>query len=129
MVKTACDLNSEERRAYQPDEAISRREARGDKRVEARWRQAHGLARRAARLLREEFGAEKVLLFGSLVHRAWFTPWSDIDLGAWGIAPDRFYAAVAAMTDLHPSIRIDLIDPVHCSPALRATIEREGREL
>ena len=46
-------------------------------------------------------------MFGSLVHDAWFTPWSDIDLAAWGISPERFYGAVAAITGLSPTFRIE----------------------
>ena len=29
-----------------------------------------------------------------------YSVWSDIDLAAWGIPPERFFAAVAAMTGL-----------------------------
>jgi predicted nucleotidyltransferase len=64
-----------------------------------------------------------------LAHDAWFTLWSDIDLAAWGIPPERFYDAVAAITGLSPAFRIDLVDPDACRSALRATVEREGIEL
>jgi len=66
------------------------------------------LARKAANLLKSEFGAEKVLVFGSLLHESSFTLWSDIDLSASGIAADKYYAAVAAVSDLSSSTRIDL---------------------
>lgn len=87
------------------------------------------MARRAAELLRERFGATKVIAFGSLAHRAWFTPWSDIDLAAWGISSDAFYQAVALVTGLSPEFEIDLIELEGCGPALRQVIEREGVEL
>ena len=42
-----------------------------------REREARELACRAATLLRERFHAERVFLFGSLVHAGCFTAWSD----------------------------------------------------
>ncbi len=73
--------------------------------------------------LPEECGAVRVLLFGSAVWCASFTPWSDVDLAAWGIPPERFYAAVAAVTGLSADIKVDLVDPEDCRPALRAHID------
>ena len=58
-----------------------------------------------------------------------FNRWSDIDLAAWGIAVDRFYAAVAAVTGLSAEFKIDLIDPDTCSASLKSAIERQGVEL
>jgi predicted nucleotidyltransferase len=86
-------------------------------------------ARRAAEQLRNEFGASRVVVFGSLAHEDWFTLWSDIDLAAWGIAPSQFYRAVAAVTGISSVINIDLVDPESCQPKLREVIEREGVEL
>jgi predicted nucleotidyltransferase len=87
------------------------------------------VARRAAKLLRRNFGASRVVVFGSLAHRAWFTPWSDIDLAAWGIPADRFYSAVAAVTGLSSDFKVDLVDPEDCRPSLRQTLDRERIEL
>ena len=80
-------------------------------------------------LLRNQYDADKVVVFGSLVRDDWFTPWSDIDLAAWGISPDRFYNAVAAVSGLSPLFRIELVDPAACRPGLRQTLDREGVEL
>ena len=71
----------------------------------------------------------RVLLFGSAVRQNWFTPWSDIDLAAWGIPAERFYTAVAAVTELNAEIQLDLVDAEHCSPVLRSIIERDGLKL
>lgn len=123
MVRTALDLTAEELQVYQPD-----REP--DERLEAeRWQRAWEVARVAARLLREAFGATRVVTFGSLAHRAWFSPWSDIDLAAWGIPADQFYRAVAAVTGVSPDFRVDLVDLESCRPAVRRFIEREGIDL
>jgi predicted nucleotidyltransferase len=63
---------------------------------------------------------------GSLAHRDWFTPWSDIDLAVWDIPPDLFYRAVAAVAGLSPEFKVDLVAPEDCQPALRRVIEQEG---
>jgi predicted nucleotidyltransferase len=49
-------------------------------------------ARAASRVLRQEFGAERVWLFGSL-RRTWFRHDSDIDLAVEGMDPARIGAA------------------------------------
>lgn len=123
MVRTALTLSTEEWRAYhpglQPDESA----------VRVRWEKAWKVAKIAAQLLRERFGATRVVAFGSLTHRAWFTSWSDIDLAAWGIPPDTFYRAVAVVTGLSPEFEVDLVAMEDCRAALRQVIVREGVEL
>ncbi|HXF63534.1 MAG TPA: nucleotidyltransferase domain-containing protein [Caldilineaceae bacterium] len=126
MAKTALDLTPEERQTYRTREAIERRQLADRRQTEARWCRAQQLATQAAKLLREEFGAQRVLLFGSAAHRERFTPWSDVDLAAWGIPPERFYAAVAAVTGLDADIKVDLVDPDHCSPGLQAVLVSDG---
>ena len=58
--------------------------------------------------------------------RSRFTPWSDIDLAAWGIPDNRFYAAVGAVTALTPDFKIDLVDPETCRDAMCQAINSEG---
>jgi len=123
MARTALDLTAEELQVYRPD-----REPDGWLETE-RWGQAWEVARVAARLLREAFGARRVMAFGSLVHRAWFNPWSDIDLAAWGIPADQFYQAVATITGISPDFQVDLLDLEGCRPVVRRAIEREGVDL
>ena len=129
MTKTALDLTSQEKQAYRLSEAIERREKQEIKERKRRRHQAWDLAQKAALLLRGEFDAQKVVVFGSLAHEKWFSAWSDIDLAAWGIAPVRFYAAVARVTGLSSSFKIDLVDLETCRPSLRSVIESEGIEL
>jgi uncharacterized protein len=129
VAKTALELTPEERLAYRPREAIERRQEAENQQVEERWQHAQRLARQAAKVLYEEFGAVRVLLFGSAVRRASFTPWSDVDLVAWGIPPERFYAAVAAVTGLSADIKVDLVDPEDRCLALQANIAHGGVEL
>jgi len=120
MSKTALELSEKEWQAYRPASSIV--EEPNPDRLNRAW----SLARTAANLLRERFGATRVVVFGSLAHDEWFTRWSDIDLAAWGISPDAFFRAVAAVTGLSTEFKLDLVDPQDCRPALRRAIEREG---
>lgn len=123
MAKTALDLSDEELRTYRPGRGL--REWPLGERRERAWQ----VARAAVHLLREDFGATRVVVFGSLAHRAWFSAWSDIDLVAWGIPADQFYKAVAAVTGVSSDFKVDLIDPDVCRSAVRQSIESEGIEL
>jgi len=129
VAKTALELSRREWREYRLSEVLKEREQGESKGTAQQRAEAWDLAQKAAHLLREEYGAKRVVIFGSLAHGQWFTPWSDIDLAAWGIAPERFYAAVAAVSDLSYCFKIDLIDVETCRPSLKAMIEKEGIEL
>ncbi len=129
MAKTALDLTPEEWKIYQPADVIAQRKWDVDEQLDARWKRAQRLAHAAATLLRDEFSATKVLLFGSLLHRSWFTPWSDIDLAVWGVPQERFFAAVAAVTALSKEFKIDLVDPEMCRISLLDAITRDGIEI
>ena len=129
MARTAAEMSRQEWQAYHPAAAVKRLAEQRKVETTKRRRQAWRLARQAAAMLREQFGARKVVVFGSLATRQWFTPWSDIDLAAWDIPADRFYSAVAAVISLSPAFKVDLVDPAECLPDLRQAIEREGVEL
>jgi len=127
--RTALDMTTEEWKAYNPLLAIRQNQATTRELLVKRRRRAIRVARRAAGLLRKEFSAGRVVLFGSLANRDGFTLWSDIDLAAWGIPPDQFYTAVATITGLSAEFKIDLIDPEFCKLSLRNAIEHAGVEL
>ncbi len=74
---------------------------------------ALGEARRLARVLATEYGAARVLAFGSVVEPGRFDPRSDIDLGVEGLAPERFFEALGDLmmktrfsVDLKPIERV-----------------------
>jgi len=129
MNKTALELTPKEWQAYHPAPAAKDKGVGRTTASVARQAQARQLARQAAQLLLERFRARRVVLFGSLASQSGFNRWSDIDLAAWGIPADRFYAAVAAVTGLSPDFKVDLIDPDTCRPSLKSVIDREGVEL
>ncbi|MCL5058305.1 MAG: nucleotidyltransferase domain-containing protein [Actinobacteria bacterium] len=94
-----------------------------------RYQEAWELAKRSAVLLKRSFGARKVVVFGSLAKRSWFTRWSDVDLAAWDIPHDIFYAAVGAVTGLTTDFKVDLVDAKAYRDSLRKAIEAEGIEI
>lgn len=96
-----------------------------NRRREAAWT----VARQAAQILKEQFGASRVIAFGSLAHGAWFHARSDIDLAAEGIAPQAFWRAWCALDTLSSSFEIDLIALETAPEHLRARIHQEGIEL
>ena len=120
MSRTALDLTRDEWQAYRPGALLDQ------DRLSERWQRAWHVAHLAADLLHGRFGASKVAVFGSLTRHDWFTPWSDVDLAAWGIPPDSFYQAVAAVAGLDPEFKVDLVAPEDCRPTLRRAIEHEG---
>ena len=120
MGRTALDLTREEWRAFRPGAKAN------SPQVAERWERAWRVAQAAAELLREQFGATRVVAFGSLAHRDAFNLWSDTDLAAWGIAPEEFYRAVAVVSGSSSEFRVDLVDPEDCAPTLRHAIEKEG---
>ena len=129
MAKTALELGPKELKEYKPGQTKKYQSHQASQLIEQSRQQAWILVRKAAELLKKEFGADKVIVFGSLANQVNFTPWSDIDLSAWGIPSDRFYAAVAEVADLSSHFKIDLIDPEICKPVVRDAILTSGIEI
>jgi uncharacterized protein len=124
---TALTIPPAEMAAYR---ATARRRQESQQRALA-WRQerAWDLARRAAALLKASFSATRVVVFGSLVHAGCFTPWSDVDIAAWGLASKDTLRAIGAVMDLDADIEVNLVDTGTCRPELLMTIKQEGIEL
>lgn len=108
--------------------AISRQKARISK-VKVRMKKAWRLARKAAKILRDQYHAERVVVFGSLLHETRFTQWSDIDIAAWGIPADQTFRAIGVVMDLDASLEINLVDVNTCTPSLLKSIEQEAVDL
>lgn len=127
IMTTVLELTPEEMAAYRI--AARRRHEREQQELALREKRAWDLARRAAALLRQQFGATRVVVFGSLVHQGCFTPWSDVDIAAWGICPQDTFRAIGAVMDIDAEIEVNLVDVETCSSSLLATIEQEGMNL
>ena len=93
-----------------------------------REEQAWALARKAAALLREQYGATRVVVFGSLTHAGMFTLWSDVDIAAWGIEPEDTLRALGAVLYLDAGIQVNLVDVNTAPVELIIAIDHEGIE-
>ncbi len=102
------------------------RDAKRRQRMEARRRVAWEIAQRAAALLKADYGASRVVLFGSLSRDEPFSPHSDIDLAIWGVDERLYYQVVARLLDLDPSISIDLLRVESLNDDLIHAIETTG---
>jgi len=132
MTRTATDLKKagwprDEMIKYRPWQAMERYKMDQDL-ISYRDR-ALSIARMAAVVLKERFGAKRVVLFGSLAQDAWLTPWSDIDLCADGIPFESFFRAEAEIESIASGFKVDFLDFRECSPDLLKRIEKEGIEL
>lgn len=108
---------------------LDRRSRAADRDLKARRARLMAFAREAARRLRADFGAEQVLLFGSLAHGHWFSETSDVDLAVKGLDVDRHLLAIAHLTELAGDIQVDLVRLEWCSESLRGVIDAEGMVL
>jgi predicted nucleotidyltransferase len=126
---TALDLSREEWKRY--IESASRRPDLPALTPEETQEREQLLSRiqKAANELKKQFSVRRVVLFGSLAHRAWFSLDSDVDLAVEGLESASYWKAwglVENIIDTHP---VDLIDIEKAGESLRHTIERHGVEL
>lgn len=95
---------------------------------EAMRLRARADAEAAAGVLRQRFGATRVILFGSVARPGGFFEQSDIDLAVSGIPVSTFFRAWAEAARV-ASVEVDVVDLAECSPTLRTVIDEEGIEL
>jgi len=94
-------------------------------RREKAWAAAHA----AADLLRRDFHASRVVVFGSLARGGSFTKWSDVDIAAWGLSTKDTLRAIGAVMDMDTGVDVNLVDVDTATPALLESITRDGVEL
>lgn len=126
-MRTAAQLTEEDLASYRASvrEQAERERVELSEREERSW----SLARAAAALLRERYHATRVVVFGSLAHSGCFTPWSDVDVAAWGLDPRDTLRALGEVMDLSVDIRVNLVDVATCRPAMLEAIEAGGMAL
>lgn len=107
---------------------VRRRNAEDAAARAAKRERAWAAAGACAALLRERFGAERVVVFGSLVAEEgrWFGVRSDIDLAAWGIRDADYFAAVGELQSVDGEFEVDLVAMERCPAHLREPIEANG---
>jgi predicted nucleotidyltransferase len=86
-------------------------------------------AERVAQFLKDRFGVECVMLFGSVAEDEVLGPRSDLDVAVKGLSAMAYYRAVARVQSFAARGRVDLVRLEQCSPSLRRTIEEQGIDL
>nr|HID14120.1 nucleotidyltransferase domain-containing protein [Anaerolineae bacterium] len=93
--------------------------------AEERRKRALEVAEACTQLLKQRFGARRVLLFGSLAGEGEWHERSDIDLAVEGLTPADFFPAYSACRDLLPrdlDLDLDLVPLEDAYPEMRARI-------
>jgi predicted nucleotidyltransferase len=89
--------------------------------LEHRRQEAIAVAEQCAQILRQEFGATKIILFGSLRGD---TPWhwqSDLDLAVSGISDEALWQAYQKLALVMPNwLKFDLVDLERLHPKFGA---------
>jgi len=80
-------------------------------------------------ILKNQLGARRVILFGSLMHLGWFGPGSDVDLAVQGLGWKEFCKAWSIAEDLIGDRPVDMIDLDTVGESMMRAIERYGVEL
>ncbi|PIX16073.1 nucleotidyltransferase domain-containing protein [Candidatus Desantisbacteria bacterium CG_4_8_14_3_um_filter_40_12] len=96
--------------------------------LEIRYANAWETARKAAHILKNEYSADEVILFGSLLHKQFFSLTSDIDVAVSGIPCDKFFQALYAVGFLS-DIRVEMVDIEECRDYIKEIIKKEGIKL
>lgn len=97
-----------------------------DKERKIKYEKALKDAKVIADILKEQFGATEVRVFGSLSDRTRFSSLSDIDIAEKGIPPEKFYAAYGAITRGISEFKIDLVDMDDCKETIKKEIIKNG---
>lgn len=67
-------------------------------------------AKKAAKILKAKYKAEKVVLFGSVLDKDRFYMRSDVDLAVFGLKDELFYTAYAEVMNILSGFEVDLLD-------------------
>lgn len=96
--------------------------------LSSRREQAWALAHEVAKILRGQFGATRVLVFGSLLDAQRFSESSDVDIAAYDIPPHKVFEAMGEVWTVGVSkgIAVNLFDVAMCHAELVDSIMREG---
>ena len=76
--------------------------------------------------LKKRYTIHRVVLFGSLAHRAWYVPGSDVDLAVEGLDPGSYWKAWELAEDIIATHPVVLIDIATARESLQQAIERDG---
>ena len=94
--------------------------------LEDRRVRAFGKAKECAEVLKKEFGAKRVILYGSALHPDTSTRHSDIDLAVEGVKDSEIFYAGARVEAVAEDIFVDLTPLEDAKPYILKSIEEEG---
>ncbi|NJN89606.1 MAG: nucleotidyltransferase domain-containing protein [Leptolyngbyaceae cyanobacterium SL_5_14] len=94
--------------------------------LEQRRRHGFEVAKTAAQILKTEFGASHVVLFGSLLNDH-FHETSDLDLAVWELPENAYFKAIARLLSLS-DFGVDLVEVQRADPEILEAIV-QGIEL
>lgn len=106
-----------------------KREAERQAALDECFQRAWEVARQGAEILKSQFQAEKVVVFGSLTDRSRFHQRSDIDLAAWGTSEKSYLKALGRVMDVTSEFMVDFVRIEEARDHIRKSIERDGVEL
>jgi hypothetical protein len=106
---------------------LSRRARERTRAGELRAARLQALLPAAAEMLRERYGAQEIVLFGSLATGN-ATADSDVDLAARGVHSDDYFAALADLMTVFGG-PVDLVRLELAPPSLLDRIAAEGKPL
>jgi predicted nucleotidyltransferase len=99
------------------------------KEKEKRRQDALTKAKEAAKILKDKYKAEKVVLFGSVLDQDRFYLRSDVDLAVFGLKDELFYKAYAEVMNILSGFEVDLLDYKECRESFKKEIKERGVEL
>ncbi|MEL6854165.1 MAG: nucleotidyltransferase domain-containing protein [Cyanobacteria bacterium J06607_13] len=102
-----------------------RRQAEREVWQRSRQQQGQQIARQAAQLLKQSFGAQRVWLFGSMLTPERIQAESDIDIAVEGLADERYLEALGQLLDLS-DFSVDLVQVEYARERLRSAIALKG---
>ncbi len=126
-MRSNTDIPGMDRPIEEYVERWRRRQATERERNRRLAQQARLDAMRIAAMLREQFGATRIILFGSLVTDR-FTAGSDIDLAVDGLAPADYFPALAEAGKL-TDFPVDLKPLGELFPHVRNRVLATGEDL
>ncbi len=103
-----------------------RRWKREQQQLSLSYSQKWVLAKKAAKLLKEKFGVQRVVVFGSITQKELYHLHSDLDIAVWGLDEKKIHRAVAKLLELDPSQRVDLVRIEDVRDSLRSVIDQES---
>lgn len=79
--------------------------------------------------IKSRYRVRRIVLFGSLAHKGWFSSDSDVDLAVEGLQGDDYWHAWRIAEETIKDKSVDLIEIESCGKSLQKAIEIYGVEL